>query len=93
MGKPMLYRVSATVTISCFTDVVARGAEEAAEIAAERQMQGLCHQCSGGDSEREWSLSGELDGEPEVVDAEPLARKPRCHMLLAALSSGKAGGT
>ena len=72
MGKPMLYRVSATVTISCFTDVLASGAEEAAELAMGRPLQGLCHQCSGGDAKVEWSLSGELDGEPEVVDAEPL---------------------
>lgn len=69
-SKPMVYRVSANVTISCFTDVVARGGEEAAELARERAMQGLCHQCSGGDSKTEWSLSGELDGEPEVIDAE-----------------------
>jgi hypothetical protein len=57
------YRVAAVVTVSIFTDVVATSKEQALDLAAERQMQDFCHQCSTSDSAEVWSLSGELDGD------------------------------
>lgn len=69
----MKYRVSALVTISVWTDVEADSEEEAKEIAEERPLQGLCHQCSSarfGEGEREWRTSGELDGVPKELTAE-----------------------
>lgn len=64
------------MTISVMTDVLAKGLDEAAELAAERQNMGLCHQCAGGEPKREWVTSGELDGEAEVIDAEILVGAP-----------------
>jgi hypothetical protein len=58
------YRVCADVTISVSTVVEAESKEQAIEMAQEREMQGLCHQCSTGNDREEWSLSGEIDGEP-----------------------------
>lgn len=57
-----LYKLSATVTVSIYTEVVASSFTEAIDEAASRSIQGLCHQCSGGDKSSEWSLTGELDG-------------------------------
>lgn len=76
MGELRWYRVSGTITISMFTDVLARGFEEAAELADANPVIGLCHQCAGGESKDEWVTSGELDGEPEVMDADLLAELP-----------------
>ena len=59
------YTVSAVVTVSLFTKVNANSKQEAIEIAESRGLQGLCHQCaSSREPHEEWSLSGELDGEP-----------------------------
>jgi hypothetical protein len=66
----MKFSVFATVTISISTEVEANTPQEAAEIAGERGMIGLCHQCASGDPEQEWVTSGELDGTPENVRAE-----------------------
>lgn len=69
----MKYRVRALVTISVWTDVEANNEEEANELAEERPLQGLCHQCGSArfkEGEREWRTSGELDGTPKelIVD-------------------------
>lgn len=57
------YTISAQVTVSVYTTVLANSKQEAIEIAEQRTMQGLCHQCSSGNVDSEWSLTGELDGE------------------------------
>ena len=63
------YRVSAEVTISIFTDVMATSKKEALELAKER---GLSQISDDGFPEREWTTSGELDGEPKnlTIDKE-----------------------
>lgn len=61
----MTYYISAQVTVSIFTRVEASSEEEALELAADRPMQGFCHQCATGDEDIEWSLSEELDGTAE----------------------------
>jgi hypothetical protein len=36
-------------------------------------MQGLCFQCSGAEgADDEWRTSGELDGEPDELEAEEI---------------------
>lgn len=58
------YTVSAEVTISIWTIVEAASPEEAKEMAAERSMPSLCHQCAGSEgADEEWRTSGDLDGE------------------------------
>ncbi len=66
------YRLSGTLTISVCTDVEAASPEEACKILEDegRPVVTLCHQCSGGNSFVEWVTSGELDGEPEIIDDE-----------------------
>jgi hypothetical protein len=76
MGDVRWYRVSGTITISVFTDVLARGEHEAAELAELNPVMSLCHQCAGGEEKKEWVTSGELDGEPEVHDAELTTEMP-----------------
>jgi hypothetical protein len=94
MGKLRWYRVSGTMTISVYTDVLAHGEHEAAELADQNGVVGLCHQCGGGDPKTEWVTSGELDGEPEVADAEILREmtpeEQRKHLRAA---SGRGTGT
>jgi hypothetical protein len=63
------YRLSAQVTISVSTVVDAESPEAAIEEAENRSMVSLCHQCAGGEEEVEWITSGELDGEPQRVEA------------------------
>lgn len=61
------YRVTTTLQISVSTVVEATSEEGAREMAAERSVQGLCHECAGSTHEDvEWRTSGELDGEPDV---------------------------
>ena len=72
VGELRWYRVSGTMTISVFTDVLARGEHEAAELAELNGVISLCHQCAGGESKVEWVTIGELDADPEVHDAEIL---------------------
>lgn len=66
----MKYTVGAMVTISVFTEVEADSAEKAVEIAEDRGLVGLCHQC-GDDrtASAEWVTSGELDGTPYDLKA------------------------
>ena len=68
------YMVTAHVTISMSTDVLADSEDEAVRVAEGRGMQSLCWACAGGQVHRgmEWVTSGELDGEPEIVDVERL---------------------
>jgi hypothetical protein len=68
------YRVNAQVTISVSTLVEADSSRAAIEIAESRSMPSLCFACGGTeDSEREeWSLGGDLDGEPTELFAEEI---------------------
>lgn len=59
----MKFTFSGMVTVSLYTEVEADSLQEALEIAEQRGIQGLCHQCSGRDHDTQWSLTGELDGE------------------------------
>lgn len=67
----MRYRIKALLTISVSTDVEADSIEEAREIAADRPIIDLCHQCSVGDADEQWVTSGELDGSPQISEDEP----------------------
>lgn len=58
------FTITAAVTVSVFTKVKANSIKEAMAEAKTRSLQGLCHECSSGSPETEWSLTGELDGEP-----------------------------
>jgi hypothetical protein len=58
------FRVTADLTISLSTVVVAKTAAEAKRKALIRGVVGLCYQCAAGDDQKEWVTSGELDGEP-----------------------------
>ena len=58
------YAVNALITVSVYTIIHAHDAEEALELAGERAVQSVCHQCSSGDPETEWSLNDGLDGTP-----------------------------
>lgn len=70
--RPMRrFRVSGTMTISCYVDVEARDVIEARETAADADNMQLCHSCSST-HEGQWSTSGELDGTPEILDVEEL---------------------
>ena len=63
------YCISAEVTVSIHTYVEAGSAKEAiANCSAD--MPHLCHQCATNDGDGQWSLSGELDGEPRDLRAE-----------------------
>ena len=65
------FSISANITITVFTEVDATSEKEARELALDRSVQTLCHQCSGGDASQEWSLTGDLDGEVDdehIVD-------------------------
>jgi hypothetical protein len=64
------YNVVAQVTISVHTVVEAGSIEEAIELAQERSVIQLCHQCASGDEMSEWVTSGELDGEPTDLRVE-----------------------
>lgn len=57
------FAFTGNVTVSVYTEVMAESAEEAGIEAEQRSIQSLYHQCSTGDAKREWSLTGELDGE------------------------------
>jgi hypothetical protein len=71
MAEMKMYRVSGTVTISCYTDVEASSEAEACEIASERGMCMVSNPERHGESSGEvWFHSGELDGVPEVVGIE-----------------------
>lgn len=62
MKKSYTFVVHATVSL--VTDVKAETLAEAMEIAKGRSVMGLCHQCNGGDSRREWGT--ELDCEVDL---------------------------
>ena len=65
------FRVVGLVTISMSTLVEAATEAEAIEIANDRTIMSLCHQCaSGEDDDQEWVTSGELDGTPHDLVAE-----------------------
>jgi len=69
------YRVVGTVTITVLTDVEADSPAAAAEIAEGRPLMGLCWQCASGrghEKDSEWRTSGELDGEPTVIEVDEL---------------------
>jgi hypothetical protein len=68
------YYVVAEMTISVGTEVEARSAEQAKDIASRRGVMTLCHSCASNREGRttEWCTSGELDGEPEIVAVEEL---------------------
>lgn len=67
----MKYRVTGTVTITVIVDVEAKTPKLARAAAEQASMRHLCHQCAGV-VEGEWSTTGELDGEPEVIGVERL---------------------
>lgn len=64
------YNVTAEVTISVHTTVTANSKDEAADVAAQRPLISLCHQCGGGQPYEEWCTSGELDGDPDKFKVE-----------------------
>jgi len=67
------YRARALVTISVFADLgKCPDAEAARAIAESLMLPTLCIQCSdAGDFEDgEWTLSGELDGEPFDIEID-----------------------
>lgn len=67
-----LYDVSATVTISLHGKVEAESKKQAVEKASMMTLPSLCYQCSdrGGITDEEWSLNGELDGEPQNIQVD-----------------------
>lgn len=66
------WRLVATATITLITDVEADSVEDAREIADKRGIQSVCHKCSGKNREHVWSLTGELDGEPDLLKGEEI---------------------
>ena len=66
-----MYVVNAKLTISVMTRVEATSAEEAKDIADSYCVQTLCHQCSGGNPDVEWTVGGDLDGVPYDLHIEP----------------------
>jgi hypothetical protein len=65
------YLINGTITISCYTRVVAKNDEEAKKIAAARGNCSLMDCERMGDSEDDvWCHSGEMDGTPEITDIE-----------------------
>lgn len=62
------YSVGGVLAVSIYTEVVASSPEEARELAMQRGILSLCHQCASGEPDVEWVTSGELDGEPEPYD-------------------------
>lgn len=66
----MRYSFAIAATITLTTDVEADSLEEAIEEAQSRGTQSLCHQCSVGDCDVEWSLTGKIDCDPA---SQPLA--------------------
>lgn len=64
------FLLTAYVTVSLVTEVFANSEEEAIEIAEGRSLQSLCNQCANGNTYEEWSLIGELDGEPMDIKIE-----------------------
>lgn len=69
--KPLKrYRVTAEITIRVSTVVLATSASAAVRLAGDQPMMSLCHQCADGSQENEWVTSGELDGEPQNLQAE-----------------------
>lgn len=65
------FLVRAEVTISVLTEVEADDESEANEIASQRDLIHLCHQCaSSRDIDSEWVTSGELDGSPMKFSVE-----------------------
>ena len=67
--KKKRYRVTAGMTISVSTVVMATSKAKAIEAAEDRAIMSLCHQCAGGD-DTEWTTGGELDGTPQELIAE-----------------------
>jgi hypothetical protein len=63
------YRIDAIATISLTTYVTAESREEAIE-NCDAEMPRLCNECSSNDGDGQWSLSGEIDGEPQIQSAE-----------------------
>lgn len=61
------FTVSGTVTVSCWTVVEAATETEAKEIAAEREVAGLCHMPFDAPDDEAWHI--ETDGDPTVIDA------------------------
>lgn len=60
----MRFRISGTVTISCFTEVEADSVAQALEIAEERDMARLSHNACQADDRECWCIDAELDGTP-----------------------------
>jgi hypothetical protein len=63
------YRIDGFVTVSISTYVEADSEKEAIE-NCEASLPNLCHKCASNDGDDQWSLSGELDGEPFALTAE-----------------------
>lgn len=67
------YRVVGVTSVTLVTEVEAASYDEARELAEDRGVLTLCHQCSDGRNiYREWVTSGELDGEPEIIEVKKL---------------------
>lgn len=60
------FTLSAQVTISIYTEVIAETEEEAKRIAETREMASLCYQCTR-DSNKVWVPGSGLDGEPQEI--------------------------
>lgn len=75
------YSFVSEITISVNLELEAESLAEAITEAQESPVMSLCHQCAGG-HDGEWSTSGELDGEPNLlnevlVDGEPLSDRAK----------------
>jgi hypothetical protein len=66
----MRYQITAKCTISLTTYVEADSADDAVA-NCEAEMPRLCYHCAANDGDGEWSLSGEIDGDPFDLQAEP----------------------
>lgn len=66
----MRYRVVAMMTISVHTDVEANSAEQAIELAHDRQPTTIWENNDENEVNESWCTSGELDGTPFDLVAE-----------------------
>lgn len=72
MPRLKRYLVTGELTISVCTDVLAASPAQAKNLARQRGIMSLCHQCAGDDTiTEEWVTSGDLDGEPRNIRIGP----------------------
>lgn len=67
------FMVTGEMTISVHVEVDAKNAAEARERALDAPVQHFCYQCATGEPGT-WVTSGELDGEPKVIEVKRARR-------------------